>query len=82
VSKPSSGTGSSDANKLHYVPLFYPILKSSIDLKEDQALFQLNSDAVCFCLLYLIFKIYFTRLIDILLFKKGNTTIAAFGKAH
>ena len=37
-----------ELNKLQYVPLFYPILKSSIDLKDDQEqeLFELNSEAV------------------------------------
>jgi hypothetical protein len=35
-----------ELNKLQYVPLFYPILKSSIDLKDDQQLFQLNSESV------------------------------------
>ncbi|CAF0878977.1 unnamed protein product [Brachionus calyciflorus] len=33
-----------NSNKLDYVPLFYPILKSSIDLKEDEALYQMNPD--------------------------------------
>ena len=37
-----------DGNKLRYVPLFYPILKSSIDLSEDQQMFQINQDTVIF----------------------------------
>jgi hypothetical protein len=36
----------SQTNKLEYVPLFYPILKSSINLKEDKILQQINYDQV------------------------------------
>ena len=33
-------------NKLQYVPLFYPILKSSIDLREEKPLMQINYEQV------------------------------------
>jgi hypothetical protein len=39
-------TQDDDLNKLKYVPLFYPILKSSIDIREDQPLFQISPDHV------------------------------------
>lgn len=42
----TSQDDSNELNKLQYVPLFYPILKSSIELKEDQKLFQMNPDSV------------------------------------
>ena len=35
-----------DLNKLKYVPLFYPILKESIDLKEDHPLYQISPEHV------------------------------------
>jgi hypothetical protein len=34
------------SNKLQYVPLFYPILKTSIDMKEDRQMFQMNPESV------------------------------------
>ena len=42
----SSQNESEDFNKLQYVPQFYPILKSTIDLKEDHKLFQINPECV------------------------------------
>ena len=33
-------------DKLQYVPQFYPILKSTIDIKEDHKLFQINAQSV------------------------------------
>lgn len=35
-----------ELNKLKYVPLFYPILKESVDIREDQALFQISPEHV------------------------------------
>lgn len=40
----SSTTG--DLNKLQHVPLFYPILKSTVDIKEDRVLFQINPEHI------------------------------------
>jgi hypothetical protein len=42
----SSNEGSSELNKIQYIPLFYPILKSSIDLKDDQDLFNISPESV------------------------------------
>ena len=33
-------------NKLQYVPLFYPILKSSVDVKEEKPLLQINHESI------------------------------------
>ena len=44
-----SNTGNStqeELNKLQYVPLFYPILKNSIELKEDRLLFNIDPESV------------------------------------
>jgi hypothetical protein len=41
-----SNLNENDLNKLKYVPLFYPILKESIDIKEDQPLFQISPDHI------------------------------------
>lgn len=42
----ASNTEDNDLNKLKYVPLFYPILKESINLKEDQPLYQISPEHV------------------------------------
>ena len=39
-------TTQEELNKLQYVPLFYPILKSSIELKEDRDLFLIDPESV------------------------------------
>lgn len=36
----------SEVNKLQYIPTFYPILKSSIELKEDRALLVLKENHI------------------------------------
>jgi hypothetical protein len=49
VVKDKSGINKDDvksSDKLQYVPQFYPILKSAIDIKEEHKLFQINSQSV------------------------------------
>lgn len=41
-----SSEDSLGVNKLDYVPLFYPILKNSIGVKEDQTLYEINPNSV------------------------------------
>lgn len=45
-SEPNPSLSQNDLNKLRHVPLFYPILKSSADLKEDRQLFQINPENI------------------------------------
>jgi ATP-dependent Lon protease len=46
IVKKNEETKSVEPNKLQYVPVFYPIIKSSIDMKDDKVFIHMNPESM------------------------------------